>query len=96
MGSIINRDGRWRALVRRKGHAAQCRTFGTQAEAKAWVRRIEALLGALCAPAGLLAGRQAAGEQLGQRAASFTRHSYGSPPPTTERGPEPRFPAAIR
>ena len=44
MGSIINRDGRWRALVRRKGHAAQCRTFGTQAEAKAWVRRTEALL----------------------------------------------------
>lgn len=44
MGSIINRDGRWRALVRRKGHAAQCRTFATQTEAKAWVRRTEALL----------------------------------------------------
>ena len=44
MGSIINRDGRWRALVRRKGHAAQCKTFGSQAEAKAWVRRTEALL----------------------------------------------------
>lgn len=44
MGSIINRDGRWRALVRRKGHATQCKTFATQAEAKAWVRRIEAAM----------------------------------------------------
>lgn len=44
MGSIINRDGRWRALVRRKGFAAQCKTFATQAEAKAWVRRTEAAM----------------------------------------------------
>lgn len=44
MGSIINRDGRWRALVRKKGYKAQCRTFGTKAEATAWVRRVELAL----------------------------------------------------
>lgn len=42
MGSIINRDGRWRAQVRRKGHPAQCRTFKTKAQADAWVRQTEA------------------------------------------------------
>jgi len=44
MGSIINRDGRWRALVRKKGFKPQCKTFATQAEAKAWVRRTELAL----------------------------------------------------
>ena len=41
MGSIINRDGRWRAQVRRKGHPAKCRTFKTKALAEAWVRQTE-------------------------------------------------------
>lgn len=41
MGSIINRDGRWRAQVRRKGFAPQCKTFASKAEAQRWVRRIE-------------------------------------------------------
>lgn len=41
MGSIINRDGKWRAQVRRKGHAAKCRTFRTKAQAEAWVRQVE-------------------------------------------------------
>lgn len=42
MGSIINRDGRWRAQVRRKGFKAQCKTFATKAQAQAWVRKLEA------------------------------------------------------
>lgn len=41
MGSIINRDGRWRAQVRRKGFPNQCRTFATKAAAAAWVRKLE-------------------------------------------------------
>jgi len=51
MGSIINRDGRWRALIRRKGFATQCRTFASQAEAKAWVRRTEATMDGATVPA---------------------------------------------
>ena len=42
MASIINRDGKWRALVRRKGHPSYCQTFGTKAQAVAWARQIEA------------------------------------------------------
>jgi len=42
VGSVINRDGKWRAQVRRKGHAAQCRTFPTKAAADLWVRKREA------------------------------------------------------
>lgn len=42
MGSIINRDGRWRAQVRRRGHKSQCKTFTTKAQAEAWVRQREA------------------------------------------------------
>lgn len=56
MGSIINRDGRWRAQVRRKGHKAQCRTFKTKAQAEAWVRQLEADIdrGVISADAGNL------------------------------------------
>lgn len=32
----------WRALVRRKGHRALCRTFRTEPEARAWATKIEA------------------------------------------------------
>jgi len=46
MASIINRDGRWRALVRRKGFPAQCKTFDTKAAAQAWARRVEAAMDA--------------------------------------------------
>lgn len=42
MASIINRDGKWRALIRRKGHPSYCQTFGTKAQAVAWARQIEA------------------------------------------------------
>lgn len=41
MGSIINRDGRWRAQVRLKGHPSRCQTFDTKAQAQAWVRSVE-------------------------------------------------------
>ena len=41
MASIINRDGRWRALVRRKGFKNQCKTFDTKAQAQAWARQVE-------------------------------------------------------
>lgn len=42
MGSLINRDGRWRAQVRRRGHKSQCKTFDTKARALAWMARVEA------------------------------------------------------
>lgn len=41
MASIINRDGRWRALVRRRGFKSQCKTFPTKAQAQAWARQVE-------------------------------------------------------
>lgn len=41
MGSVINRDGKWRAQVRRKGHPNQCKTFATKAQADLWVRQRE-------------------------------------------------------
>ncbi len=46
MASIIKRNGKWRALVRRKGHAAACKTHSTKAAAEAWARSIEAALDA--------------------------------------------------
>lgn len=42
MASFTNIKGRWRALVRRKGHPQYCRTFPTKAQAQAWARQIEA------------------------------------------------------
>lgn len=41
MASIIQVNGKWRALVRRKGHKPQCKTLPTKAAADAWARRIE-------------------------------------------------------
>ena len=40
MSSIIERDGRWRVLVRKGGHT-RCATFGTRSAAKAWASIIE-------------------------------------------------------
>jgi integrase len=40
MASLVNRDGRWRALVRKGGHT-RCATFDTKAAAKAWGETIE-------------------------------------------------------
>jgi len=44
MASILQVNGRWRALIRRSGKAAQCRTFPTKAAAVAWAREREAAL----------------------------------------------------
>jgi integrase len=57
MASLTNRDGRWRALIRRKGHAPVCKTFATKAEALAWARKIESQLdnGRAVAPATTIA-----------------------------------------
>lgn len=41
MASILQVNGKWRALVRRKGHKPYCKTFGTKKEAEAWARGIE-------------------------------------------------------
>lgn len=38
---MIQVGGKWRALIRRKGHAAQCKTFRTKAQADAWARQRE-------------------------------------------------------
>ena len=40
MASIIERDGRWRALIRKAG-TTKCDTFATKAAAKAWAATIE-------------------------------------------------------
>jgi integrase len=40
VASIVERDGRWRALVRKAGHR-KCATFGTKGAAQAWAKRVE-------------------------------------------------------
>ena len=42
MASIIPIGGKWRALIRRKGHPSYCQTFSTKAQAQVWARGIEA------------------------------------------------------
>lgn len=42
MASILQINGKWRALVRRKGHPALCQTFKTKAKAQEWARSVEA------------------------------------------------------
>lgn len=42
MASIIQIGGKWRALIRRKGHPSYCQTFPNKAQAQAWARGIEA------------------------------------------------------
>lgn len=44
MASVTKVNGKWRALIRRKGHKAQCRTFATKARADLWAREREAEL----------------------------------------------------
>jgi integrase len=41
VASILQVGDRWRALIRRKGHKAQCKTFDTKAQALAWARARE-------------------------------------------------------
>ena len=42
MASITKRAGKWRAQVRRKGHATESKTFSTKAAAMAWATQREA------------------------------------------------------
>jgi len=45
MASIIKtKEGNFRALVRRKGHKAMCKTFKTKTEAERWARQTEAAI----------------------------------------------------
>ncbi|WP_329762191.1 site-specific integrase [Stenotrophomonas maltophilia] len=41
MATLQPRNGRWRAIVRRKGHPTQSKTFPTKTAAKTWGDRIE-------------------------------------------------------
>lgn len=41
MSSIIQRNGKWRAQVRRQGYRPQCKTFTTKAQAERWAREVE-------------------------------------------------------
>lgn len=52
MASITQINGKWRALVRRKGFPSYCKTFPVKAQALAWATRIEADLGNGQVPAG--------------------------------------------
>lgn len=52
MASILQVNGKWRALVRRKGHKAQCKTFATKARAELWAKARETEMDAGNAPAG--------------------------------------------
>ncbi|UBB19532.1 site-specific integrase [Comamonas odontotermitis] len=44
MASITQVNGKWRALVRRKGFPSYCKTFAVKAQALAWATKIEASL----------------------------------------------------
>ena len=41
MAAFQKRGTRWRAIVRKKGHPAQSKTFSTKARAQAWAKEIE-------------------------------------------------------
>lgn len=51
MASILQIGERWRALVRRKGHKPQCKTFSSKAAAVRWAKQIEDDMEAGNAPA---------------------------------------------
>jgi integrase len=71
MASIVNRDGRWRALVRKGGHT-RCATFDTKAAAKAWGETIERQVDELRA-SGVM---QAKGLTLGDLIDRYTHEIY--------------------
>ena len=71
MASLVNRDGRWRALVRKGGHT-RCATFDTKAAAKAWGDTIERQVDELRAR-GVM---QAKGLTLGDLIDRYTRELY--------------------
>lgn len=56
MASIIERNGRWRALIRKAGHT-RCETFSSRTAARTWAKRVEAELEQIRA-AGVIQVRQ--------------------------------------
>jgi integrase len=71
MASIIERDGRWRALIRKGGHT-RCATFDTKGAAKDWAEQIERQVDELRA-SGVM---QARGMTLGDLIDRYTREIY--------------------
>lgn len=71
MASIIKRDGRWRALVRKAGHT-RCATFATRALANEWARKVETQIDQLKA-AGVM---QSEGETLATLITRYTEEFY--------------------
>jgi integrase len=71
MASFVERDGRWRALVRKGGHT-RCETFATKSAAKGWAETIERQIDELRA-AGVM---QAKGVTLGDLIDRYTRELY--------------------
>ena len=43
MATFQKRQGAWRAIVRKKGHPSQSKTFSTKARAQKWARQVEGL-----------------------------------------------------
>lgn len=60
MASILPIGDKWRALIRRKGHKSQCKTFKTKAQAEVWARARESEIdgGQKVAEPGVLTVRQ--------------------------------------
>lgn len=44
MATFQNRNGRWRAIVRKKGHPAQSATFRTKGQAQRWAKEVEDMM----------------------------------------------------
>lgn len=44
MATFQKRGTRWRAIVRKKGHPSQSKTFSTKARAQAWAREVEGMI----------------------------------------------------
>jgi len=73
VASILQVKGKWRALVRRKGHSPICKTHRTKAEAERWARGIETQL-----DAGVPV--QAEGVSVGDLIATYRKLRDGSRP----------------
>lgn len=75
MASFVERDGRWRALVRKRG-MTRCATFGTKGQAKAWANKVEREIDQLHAT-GVM---QAKGLTLGDLIDRYTAELYPAKP----------------
>lgn len=64
MASVCKIDGKWRALIRRKGHKPISKWFETKAKANEWARGIEAQIDAGTVPK--VASRETVGDLIGE------------------------------